>query len=278
MTTTFTTRLDAPDASTSALLRTILVSVPTRFRLTNEPRADVVLMSGVQADWTRRLDAAIAAGMRGILVVRPGWADGTELRHLSGRAAATHTVVGVDFGFASGRSWKTALPQIKADAPTATLLDSVLTFDSVPWVTALVEQLATVRGILPALEPLEVAHLSDDQYVVSGQAAHVAVALAGLRSPLSEYALNLNLVGLQQRWRVQMSGDGPARPSEILRFDSAGAHAQPALYESPHRAALLDLHTAMSDGTPCTFTLADLADCLDMAAAIRSSPKGHVLL
>ncbi len=90
----------------------------------------------------------------------------------------------------------------------------------------------------------------------------------GLRSPLAGYELSLNMVGLHQRWRVRIGGDELARPSEIVRFDVAGAHAQPALYESPHRAALFELHAALTDGSPIDYTLAGLADGLDLATAI----------
>jgi len=274
--TTFTVRLDMEDAPTFALLRAILASVPARFRSTTDQRPDVVVLAGVQPDWTRRLDAAIAAGIRGVLVVRPGWGNSTELRDLARRAAREATLVGVDIGFAADRAWNTVLPQITADAPTATLLDSLVTFDGVLPETAFVEQLAVIRGILPALEPLEVAQRSDDQYVVSGRCENVAVSLTGLRSPLSGYELSLNMVGSQQRWRVRIGGDELARPSEITRFDSTGAHAQPMLYESPHRAALLELHAALTDGTPLAHTLADLADSLDMAAAISTLRKERV--
>jgi hypothetical protein len=275
--TTFTIRLDAQDAVASAALRTVLASVPARFRVTTEQHADVVVLAGVQPDWTRRLGTAIAAGIRGVLIVRPGPANSDEVRELARRAAPEATLVGVDVGFAADRAWNTALPQIKADAPAATLLDSVVTFDGVSPVTALVEQLAAVRGILPALEPLEAAHRSDNQYVVSGRAESVAVSLTGLRSPLSGYELSLNMVGPQQRWRVRIGGDEVARPSELVRFDGAGAHTQPVLYESPHRAALLALHAALTDGSPLAYTLADLADGLDMAAAIGPLTRGRVL-
>ena len=72
------------------------------------------------------------------------------------------------------------------------------------------------------------------------------------------------------------------RPSEIVRFDSAGAHAQPVLYESPHRGALLALHAALTDGSPLDYALDDLADSLDMAVAIgfpsiERVPSGPVL-
>jgi hypothetical protein len=274
--TAFTTRLDAQDASTSALLRTVLVTLPARFPLTTEQHADVVVISGGQPDWTRRLATAISAGSRGVLVVRPGPANSNELRDLARRATGEATRVGVDVGFAEGRAWKKALTEIKADAPAATLLESLVTFDGVSPVTAFVEQLAVVRGFLPALELLKVAHTSNTQYAVSGRSGSVAVSLTGLRSLLSGYELSLHMVGPQQRWRVTLGGDELARPSEIVRFDRAGAHAQPVLYESPHRAALLELHAALTDGSPLAYTLADLADNVDMAAAIGSLSKERV--
>ena len=280
--TTFTTRVDTQDASTSALLRTILVSLPAHFRVITEQHADVVVMCGVQPEWTRRLATAIAAGSRAVWLVRPGPASSSEVRDLARQAAREATLVGVDVGFAADRAWKKALPEIKADVPTTTLLDSLATFDGVPPVTAFVEQLAAVRGILPVLELLDVAQKSDNQYVVSGRSDSVAVSLTGLRSPLAGYELSLNMVGPQQRWRVRIGGDELARPSEIVRFDSAGAHAQPVLYESPHRGALLALHAALTDGSPLDYALDDLADSLDMAVAIgfpsiERVPSGPVL-
>jgi hypothetical protein len=274
--TAFTTRVDAQDASTSALLRTVLVSLPAHFRVTAEHQADVVVISGVQTDWTRRLATAVATGSRAVLVVRPGPANSNELRDLATRASGEATLAGVDIGFAADRAWNKALPEIKAHAPAATLLDSLVTFDGAPPVTAFVEQLAIVRGILPALELLEVAHRSNTQYVVSGRSGSVAVSLTGLRSPLSGCELSLNMVGPQQRWRVRIGADELARPSEIVRFDRAGSHAQPLLYESPHRAALLELHAALTDGSPLAYTLADLADDLDVAAAIGLLSKDRV--
>ena len=87
------------------------------------------------------------------LDTRPGPANSSELRDLARQAAQEATLVGVDVGFAADRAWKKALPEIKADAPTTTLLDSLATFDGVPPVTAFVEQLAAVRGILSSPEP-----------------------------------------------------------------------------------------------------------------------------
>ncbi len=99
--TTFTIRLDAQDAVASAALRTVLASVPARFRVTTEQDADVVVLAGVQPDWTRRLATAIAAGIRGVLIVRPGPANSDEVRELARRAAPEATLVGVDVGFAA---------------------------------------------------------------------------------------------------------------------------------------------------------------------------------
>jgi hypothetical protein len=61
-----------------------------------------------------------------------------------------------------------------------------------------------------------------------------------------------------------------ARAGEIVRFDADGAHAEPPLYESPHRATLIELHAALSEGSRLSYTLSDLADDLELGLGLES--------
>jgi hypothetical protein len=49
------------------------------------------------------------------------------------------------------------------------------------------------------------------------------------------------------------------------RLDAGRATAAPYRYESPHRAAWLDLHAALTDGTPPVYPLDELAADLELA-------------
>jgi hypothetical protein len=186
----------------------------------------------------------------------------------------TATPVGVAIGYAAGRAWRQALPRIQADLPAAALLDSVVrcTNDRATALpSALVAQLAVVRSLVGPLARIQVVHGTQEQYVATAQVANLLLNLTGVASTWGANTLRIDLVGQQRRWWVQLNGDALARPGEIVRFDASGAHAEPPLYESPHRVSLIELHAALSEGSRLNYTLADLADDLELAGAISTS-------
>jgi hypothetical protein len=107
-----------------------------------------------------------------------------------------------------------------------------------------------------------------DQYAATAQVANLPMNLTGVASASGSNTLRIDLVGRERRWRAQLNADALARPSQIVCFDARGAHAEPLLYESPHRAVLLELFAALTDGTSLCYTLEDLADDVDLASGL----------
>jgi len=227
----------------------------------------VRMVSGKDGDWVARLLAAVRNGARGVLLAAPGPADPDEVRDAARRATAAGTIVAVDAGYTADRTWRHALPAWQEHAPGAQLLDSVVTIDerSSTLFTALIDQLTVVRPIVGALEGLHLLHRSDDQYIASARADQLAITLTGVVSGLETSTLRVDLVGVDRRWSARFDGDALARPALVTRFDADGSTAPPLRYESPHRAAWLDLHAAITDGTPPPYTLEALATDLTIA-------------
>jgi hypothetical protein len=262
---TFSVAFDGADAVASAQLRPVLASVPERFHVVDGPEADVVVVSAARGDWLDRLEAAIELGVRGVLIASPGPAAVERLRALS----HTQTPVGVAIGYVAGRSWRQALPRVKADLPSAVLLDTVVTYTGAG-TSALLAQLATVRSLVGPVLSIQLVHGIQDLYAATAQVANLVVNLTGVASTCGSNTLRIDLVGPERRWRAQLNADALARPSEIVCFDASGAHAEPLVYESPHRAVLLELYAALSDGSSLSYTLEDLARDVDLAAPIVS--------
>jgi hypothetical protein len=69
-------------------------------------------------------------------------------------------------------------------------------------------------------------------------------------------------------WFPHISPDGARHfslPTPVVRRDTQQT--------CPYRGALLELHAALTGGSPLDYTLADLADGLETAAAIGSPSK-----
>lgn len=272
--TTFAVALDTADASLPAWVQRGLASVPLRYRLRPADTAAerVVAVSGLDHDWPRRLRSALGAGVRGIMLARPGPADAGDVRDLAALAASANAVVGVDVGFAAHRSWQQAVARVRQDAAAAALLDSFLTFDGGSAVGAFLAQRAVVRGIADGWDRFDLVHHAADQYVVVARAGGLPVMLTGLRTSAAGAGLRVDLVGPGTRWCIRIQGDELARPGEITRFDHLGAHSQPLVYESSHRAAWLALHAALTGGPALSYTLDDLAEDLAIAARLGLDP------
>jgi hypothetical protein len=73
----------------------------------------------------------------------------------------------------------------------------------------------------------------------------VRISLSAAPGPDS--ALAVDLIGVERRRRARFDGLGLAAPAGISEFDQTGARTGPPQYESPHRAAWLELHTALTE-------------------------------
>jgi hypothetical protein len=254
------------DPQTSAQVRTVLSSMPARFRLVDAERADVVVLSGHSVGWSDQ----VAAGARAAFMVQPGAAPPAAVRDLAHDAATNGLLVAVDVGFAADRVWQTSVRDVRADISNSLIVDCFVTFDSAALAGGLIQQLALMRPLVQRFDQLAATRYTADQYVVTGRCGDTQVTFSGLLRRGAAGELQLAVVGRDSRWRVRIGGDGLARPSDVTRFDSQGAHSLPPVFESPHRAAWLELHKALTDGESLAYTLSDLADDLEMASVLLS--------
>jgi len=224
--------LDCDDRRVTALHQAVLASVPGRLRVSTRRRADIMLVCGSRSHWLEEVASAIDAGVRGILVAAPGRAAPEQVQRIAAHAKAAGTAVAVDTAYAADRAWRRALPDMKRDLESAALLDSVVTATSQTTLfTALLDQLAVVRPLVGS-GGLELVHQATDQYAVSGAASGAAVSLTGIISGLGGEELQVDLVGVDRRWRARWYGDVLARPTELTRYDKDGEVSYPPVYES----------------------------------------------
>jgi hypothetical protein len=270
--TVLSVTLDVRDATSSATQRSILASVPGHFRITENPGADVVVVSGRNSGWPDGVVRVIHDGARGVLVVRPGLIDPDRVRELSD-AVAGRAVVAVDTPYATDRTWTAVENDVAVDAVGASIVDSVV---SVPGGTqgddlvgALLDQLAVVRPLVSLVDRLRLAHRGEGNYVLAAQARGPRVTLTGVTSAAGRAALALDVVAPSRRWQVRFDDTALARPTEITLHDETGAHTRPLTYESGRRVTWQRLHEALTENGEVGYSLDHLADDLELVRRVR---------
>ncbi len=245
--TTCTARVDGtgPDA---VLHRTVLASLPNRYRLT-DGAAEVVLVSAGDGTDVERL---CGEGARAVVVDRPGRLSPDELGATVETAARNDCIVAAAPRFAPRLA--AALEPLESidafEGGDVALLESAITgHDEFP--SLLVEQLASVRTILGAVASVRVLHFSATHYVVDAtmaddQPAHVIVN--GFASPSGVDELSLHAVGARQRLAVRIDAGPLARPARIDYFDRNGQHAPWPVHQHAHRITLASLHQVLTAG------------------------------
>lgn len=265
---TLNVALDTGDTAVSGLHRTVLASLPARFRVTAGPSADVVLVSGSQPGWQGRAQAAAAAGARAIMLAGTTALTASALRALAKESSIT---VAATPAYAIGRAWTSAVPLLAADIPGCAILDSAITVpdpgtdEAEALRAALTEQVAVIRTLLPGLE-FGTAHAADRSYVLAGQPRGIAVTLAGTLA--ESHRLDLDLVSTGRHWHASLFADALAFPASISLSDADGGHVLAPVYESAHRAAWAALHDAICRDAPLAYTADELADDLAAAEAV----------
>ena len=264
---TLNVALDTGDTAVSGLHRTVLASLPARFRVTAGPSADVVLVSGSQPGWQGRAQAAAAAGAQAIMLAGTAALTASALRALAKESSIT---VAATPAYAIGRAWTSAVPLLAADIAGSAILDSAITRrignrEAAALRAALTEQVAVIRTLLPGLE-FGTAHAADRSYVLAGQARGIAVTLAGTLA--ESHRLDLDLVSTGRHWHASLFADALAFPASISLSDADGGHVLAPVYESAHRAAWAALHDAIRRDAPLAYTADQLADDLAAAEAV----------
>jgi len=191
---TLTVSLPVDDPQSSALHRTLLASVPSRLRVSNNGPADIRVVSGREPGWVAQAKAAVAEGVRCVVLTRPRIVDVQLLRQLAAHAAEAGSVVAVDTPYASDHTWTTALADLAEAAAKASILDSVVTVAASDHVAdalsdALLDQVAVIRPLLGAASVRTVAHRAASHYSIAGQRGATAITLSGVVSPVSDVGL-----------------------------------------------------------------------------------------
>lgn len=257
--------LDPHDATRSGLHRTILASLPARFRALplaawpagTGPAADVVVISGDQPEWQQRARAAISSRVPAIVLSGSAALNPEAVTQVTSAAAETSIIAVADMTYASVRAWAEAIPTLARDLPSSVVLDSVITAplpgagmpEALALRSALVEQLAVLRPLLGEPGRLRVVHTTARQYVLAGLQKELAVTLSGVLSDAAGHQLDLTLGGARRRWHARFTADALAAPVTISAWDADGERARPRAYESGHRSAWLRLHDVVSQGT-----------------------------
>jgi len=245
---TLTVALDASDEAASEHHRTVLATLPGRFRVASGLGTDVVLVSGDQSGWRER--ALDADGARAIMLTGTRTLTAAGIRDL---AEGIGTPVFACPVYAADRAWSAAL--------------------SAPWLrAALVDQLAVIRPLVGDPQDLKTVHASGDCYVLAGVLRGVTVTLAGAVS--SAQRLDLDLVGTVRHWHAWLDADALASPARISVSDVDGERVLPPLYESSRRAAWTALDDALRGGSPFPYAADRLADDLAVAEATLGPGPG----
>ena len=277
--------VDPQDSARSGLHRTILASLPARFRLAAEANgqvADVVLVSGDRPSWQQRAMEAVASRTSAIVLSGFGAMTAEAVTQVATTAAGAGIITAVDTAYASARTWSDAVPALASSLPGSAVLDSIITAPlpatGVPVATALrtllVEQLAVLRPLLGEPGTLDVVHAGAREYVLAGPQQELAVTLSGAVCGGGNQ-LDLALVGAQRRWHARFAVDTLAAPVAISVWDADGERTWPLAYESGHRTAWLRLHGAVGQGArphpeAAIYTASQLAADLATAQAALS--------
>jgi len=262
---TLTVALDASDEAASEHHRTVLATLPGRFRVASGLGTDVVLVSGDQSGWRER--ALDADGARAIMLTGTRTLTAAGIRDL---AEGIGTPVFACPVYAADRAWSAALSRLTPEVADSVVLDSVST---APWLrAALVDQLAVIRPLVGDPQDLKTVHASGDCYVLAGVVRGVTVSLAGAVS--SAQRLDLDLVGTVRHWHAWLDADALASPARISVSDVDGERVLPPLYESSRRAAWTALDDALRGGSPFPYAADRLADDLAVAEATLGPGPG----
>jgi hypothetical protein len=135
----------------------------------------------------------------------------------------------------------------------------------------LLEQLALLRSLTPRLDARGSGGRGQSDYWVSTVAGAALVSLGGTITSAGGPSLRLDLLNGRAHWKATFYPSALARPTRIAKFDDTGGTTWPETYESASRVVWRQLASAMRDGRPLAYTLADLADDLELAQAFGRS-------
>jgi hypothetical protein len=245
--------------SPSITHRVVLASLPERFAVSDESSRDaspeVVLVSTNHHNWPQH-PAFVTSGLRAVMLTGPGAASTSAVENLMERRTASAPRVLVSHVFASDPTWTSIRPNVTSDAEQTSVIDTVVTVAKPELLLpALLEQLATLRSIVPSIgDDLALVHSGTRSYLLAGRARACAISLAGVVSPAGSSTMSLDVVGATRRWRVDWHAEPLAAPTTAVRADEHGTTSAPHRYESGHRRSWIELHTLLTDPSAAAAT------------------------
>jgi hypothetical protein len=268
-----TVTLDESEDEIAATHRTVLAGLPDRWRISHAA-ADAAVVFGGHIDWPLRAEAALAAGVRGVLVTCPVWTSPTAVAELAAVAAATGVPITVESAYLADPSWKQLLPTLREHAAEAVLVDSLRI---TPWSASrlrhrqglsahCLEHLAVLQTVIGPLHAVAFYQRATEHYALGAESAGRVLNVVGVRGGAGSDQLTVDLVGLARRWRISFDSGAIARPTTVEMMDASGVYTAPAIYETGQRGAWLELHEAMTDAVPVSYDLALLGHCLRLTA------------
>jgi hypothetical protein len=268
-----TVALDEGAAGLLSAHRTVLASLPNRWRIT-DGNADVTVIYGGSADWPSRAEAALASGARGMLVTRPDWTDPTTVAALAAAATAADVPITVESAYLADPSWKRALPALRESAAESSLIDSLRIVSTPsaargerPDILAhCLEQVAVLRTVAGTLTAVAFMQQAPGHYALHGQVGGSVFNAVGIRGGAGANRLTLDLIGLKRTWRVTFDSGAIARPTVVEMVDASGVYTSPANYHTGKRGTWLELHAAITKSAPVSYGLALLGACLRLTA------------
>jgi hypothetical protein len=269
-----TVALDEDAEEVAAIHRTILASLPDRWRITRG-EADAAVVFGGRPDWPSRAETALAAGARGLLVTCPTWTDPTRVTALAVTGESVGARIAVETSYLADVAWKAVVPLLRAHAAEAVLIDSVriaspgaVAMESGQGLVAqCVEQLAVLTTVVGSLPAVAFMQSSRGHYALRAESSDRIVNAVGVHGgrPGAD-RLNLEVIGVARSWRISFDSSAIARPTIVEMTDSSGVRALPANYEGGRRCAWLELYDAIIDAAPISYDLRLLGECLRLAA------------
>lgn len=263
-TSIFTVAVRVNGAAASVQLAAI-AAVPRRFRLADGPVADVVVVEPSNAAWLELVDGAVRDGARGVMVAGRTTGPPEVARLVLERAVAAGVAVVLCTAYAATVVWQSVVAEVAADAARAGVLDSVVTWpvgdadQAGASRRALLDQLAVVRPLIEHGSGLRTIHSGAGGYEVVGDGQPITT-LTGVRAPVRDARLDLDLVSAGPHWRVRFDTGAAARPVVIQRMDSGGVRELPLRFESGARACWVALHEQLTGLAPVAVDEGFLAD------------------
>ena len=246
-------------------VRTALASLPITLALAAGD-ADLHALDGGRG-WTERAAAAIAAGARGILVVRPSTEPRAALTALAERAAGIPIVL--DTRWRHNAAVGVAAERFGALTAGSSLLEASAVVAAETDVDDAMRDLAVLaQATAGPVGELRSVGAWPGRRVAMGRVGALAVRLSVDVTRAGAGSARLRALGENGGVDLWVPDAGTARAAQLTVTDPSGCVLLPTRYESAHRAALRGLAEVVQDAG----TVADLDEFRRVLEAAEPQP------